>query len=123
VTLATLLVLATFGPQAPPPQAPPPTESAMEAPASSLGGAQSAIDAGLLAYRKRQFAKAEASFQRAMDSDPTSAAAAFYLGYTVYKRAEGKGHHNPGKARAAQLFAKAYELDPAFRPVWARAKK
>jgi hypothetical protein len=29
---------------------------------------------------------------------------------------------NPDKQRAQELFAKAYDLDPAFQPVWGRRK-
>ena len=51
---------------------------------------------------------------------PQSAAATFYLGYTYYKIAEPTRRLTPGKKKAAELFAKAYELDPAFQPVWGR---
>ena len=53
-----------------------------------------------------------------MAADPNSAAAHYYLGYTIYKIAEPKRHDSPGKKEAAAEFAKAYELDPAFKPVW-----
>jgi len=62
---------------------------------------------------------AEAEFQKAVDADPAGAAGYFYLGYTVYKIAEPKRPFHPEKRRAAELFAKAYDLDPGFRPVWA----
>jgi len=92
------------------------------APAASPGGAQVDIDAGLALFKKRHFTAAEAEFQKAVDADPSSAAANFYLGYTVYKIAEPKRPFDPGKRRAAELFAKAYELDPHFRPIWAGPK-
>jgi hypothetical protein len=57
-----------------------------------------------------------------VDAEPQNAAALFYLGYTYYKIAEPKRHDSPGKQRAAELFAKAYALDPAFTPVWHTAK-
>ena len=53
-----------------------------------------------------------------MDADPQSAAAHYYLGYVVYKIAEPKRPFHPEKQRAADLFAKAYALDPTFRPAW-----
>ena len=88
-------------------------------PAVTPAVAQASIDAGLAQFRKRHFTLAEAEFQKAVDADPAGAAGYFYLGYTVYKIAEPKRPFHPEKRRAAELFAKAYDLDPAFRPVWA----
>lgn len=88
-----------------------------EAPSS---GAEAEIEAGLAAFRRLRFQQAEKHFQAAVEADPQSAAATFYLAYTVYKIAEPKRPFHPDKQRAAQLFARAYELDPTFRPVWAR---
>ena len=52
-------------------------------------------------------------------SPPTPRAAAFYyLGYTVYKIAEPKRPNDPGKRQAAELFARAYQIDPGFTPDW-----
>jgi TolA-binding protein len=99
-----------------------PAATPAPAPAASAGAVQMDIDAGLALFRKRHFTAAEAEFQKAVDADPSSAAANFYLGYTVYKIAEPKRPFDPGKRRAAELFAKAYQLDPHFRPVWAGAK-
>jgi TolA-binding protein len=98
------------------------SEAPATAPAASPGSVQVDIDAGLALFRKRHFTSAEAEFQKAVDADPSSAAANFYLGYTVYKIAEPKRPFHPEKRRAAELFAKAYELDPHFRPVWAGPK-
>ena len=89
-------------------------------PAASPAVAQASIDAGLAHFKKRHFTQAEAEFQKAVDADPAGAAAHFYLGYTVYKIAEPKRPFHPEKQRAAELFAKAYDLDPEFRPVWGR---
>ena len=74
--------------------------------------------AGLAAYRKLHFREAEGHFQAAVDADPGSAAALYYLGYTVYKIAEPKRPNDPGKQRAAELFARAYRIDPGFTPGW-----
>ena len=63
----------------------------------------------------------EEAFRDAVAADPNSAAAAFYLGYTVYKRAEPRTRLTPEKEEAKALFAKAFELDPGFRPVWAQS--
>jgi len=73
---------------------------------------------GLDAYWKLHFRQAEAHFQAAVDANPQDAAAYYYLGYTVYKIAEPKPANDPGKRRAAELFAKAYALDPLFQPDW-----
>lgn len=76
------------------------------------------MTAGLAAYRKLHFRAAENHFRAAVDADPGSAAALYYLGYTVYKIAEPKRPNDPGKRRAAELFARAYQIDPAFAPGW-----
>ena len=114
-----IMTMAAVAQEAPP-------ETAPAAPAargaSSPGASQSAIDAGLTDFKKRRFAKAQAEFQQAVDADGSSAAAYFYLGYTVYKIAEPKHPFHPDKQKAASLFAKAYELDPAFQPIWGTRK-
>jgi tetratricopeptide (TPR) repeat protein len=74
--------------------------------------------AGLAAYKTLYFQAAEKYFQAAVDADPGSAAALYYLGYTVYKIAEPKRPNDPGKHRAAELFARVYRIDPGFTPGW-----
>ena len=99
-----------------------PAQDAQEqmAPASATSSmsADAHIDAGLAAFRKRRFAVARKHFQQAVDASPDSAAAHFYLGYTIYKIAEPRRANSPGKQEAAQHFARAYELDPNFKPTW-----
>jgi tetratricopeptide (TPR) repeat protein len=95
-----------------------PQETVSAAPAG--GDAQAHIDAGLSAFRKRRFGAARQHFEQAVAADPSSAAANFYLGYTIYKIAEPKRPFHPDKQRAAELFAKAYELDPGFKPAWSK---
>ena len=89
---------------------------------SALASAQSAAEeqtaVGLAAYKKLHFREAERHFQAAVDAFPGSAAALYYLGYTVYKIAEPKRPNDPGKRRAAELFARAYQIDPGFTPGW-----
>jgi tetratricopeptide (TPR) repeat protein len=104
-----------------PPAAAPSTAPAA-APAASGASAADDIQAGLNAFAKGRFATARAAFERAVAADPQSAAAHFYLGYTIYKIAEPKRHDSPGKKEAAAEFAKAYELDPNFKPVWGSHK-
>ena len=111
-----LFLAAALVPQEP--AAPPAAEEPKAAAAASPGSAQEYIDAGLKAFQRRRFAAAQAEFQKAVDADPQSAAAAFYLGYTYYKIAEPTRRLTPGKKKAAELFAKAFELNPAFRPAW-----
>jgi len=82
------------------------------------GSASDEIQAGLAAFAKGRFTTARAAFERAVAADPQSAAAHFYLGYSIYKIAEPKKHDSPGKKEAAAEFAKAYEIDPNFKPVW-----
>ena len=101
--------------QEPAPEAKPAETSA---PAPSAGAAQEYIDAGLKAFKRRRFGAAQADFQKAVDADPQNAAATFYLGYTYYKIAEPTRRLTAGKKRAAELFARAFELDPVFKPVW-----
>jgi tetratricopeptide (TPR) repeat protein len=91
---------------------------AVSAVATAQEGADEQRAAGLAAYWKLHFREAETHFQAAVDADPGSAAALYYLGYTVYKIAEPKRHDDPGKRRAAELFARAYAIDPDFRPGW-----
>jgi hypothetical protein len=109
------------------PQPEPPAQEEAAAPQETVsatptagGDVQSHIDAGLSAFRKRRFAAARQHFEQAVAADPASAAANFYLGYTIYKIAEPKRPFHPDKARAAELFAKAYELDPTFKPAWSK---
>lgn len=118
----TLLTAALLMPAAQEPVQEPaqdaPQEQAAPASTPSSMSADEHIDAGLAAFRKRRFAAARKHFQQAVDASPDSAAAHFYLGYTIYKIAEPRRPNSPGKQEAAQHFARAYELDPAFKPTW-----
>jgi TolA-binding protein len=126
---STLLLAALTLTQDVPPAAPPaiepvgaePVAATPEPAPADSSTAATAIAAGLKAYKHRQFAQAETQFQKAVDADPNSAAAAYYLGYTVYKRVEKRPFH-PDKARAARLFSQAFTLDPSFRPDWGRGR-
>jgi tetratricopeptide (TPR) repeat protein len=95
---------------------------ATEAVPASVSTTQEHIDAGLKAFIRGRFSRAQGEFEKAYDADPQSAAAAFYLGYACYKIGEPSRRMDPEKQRAKELFAKAYSLDPAFMPVW-RTKK
>ena len=116
--LATVVLSAALTPQAPPaapaPEAPPPAAS-VAAPAAAPH-----LDAGIAAFKKRRFSAARAEFEKAGEADPQSAAAAYYLGYTYYKMGEPSRRMDANKEKARELFAKAYTLDPGFRPSWGR---
>jgi tetratricopeptide (TPR) repeat protein len=101
--------------------APMPQEAPAAEPAATAQPAASNEDhiaKGLAAFKRRRFKTAETHFRAAVEADPSSAAAHFYLGYTLYKQVEPRRPFHPGKQDAAQHFAKAYELDPSFLPVW-----
>ena len=112
IATMTLLVTALWMPAAQEPAAETPTASA------STTSADEHIEMGKAAFRKKRFAAARDHFQQAVEASPDSAAAHYYLGYAIYKIAEPKRANSPGKQEAAQHFAKAYELDPAFKPTW-----
>ncbi len=78
--------------------------------------APAALDKGLALYKRRQLRAAREAFQQAVDADPESAAAHFYLGYTLYKIAEPTHRLTPEKAEALSHFSRAFELDPRFKP-------
>lgn len=123
--ILALLLSAAVSPltQAPPArEAPPPAPPAAEAPAvaesAAVGDASSHIAAGLAAFKRRRLAAARDAFEQAVAADPQSPAAAFYLGYALYKLGEPGHRMNERKERAKELFAKAFTLDPKFAPVW-----
>jgi tetratricopeptide (TPR) repeat protein len=120
--LAALLLLAGLAQDSPPAAqaAAKPRHSAAPAAAAAPTDAPSAIAAGQAAFKKRHFKAAQADFEKALAADPQSAAAAFYLGYTHYKLGEPSRRMNENKEQAKELFAKAFTLDPAFRPDWGR---
>jgi Flp pilus assembly protein TadD len=81
-------------------------------------GAQPFIEAGLLLYRKLRFQEARREFQKAVEAEPSNAAAHFYLGYTLYKIAEPTRRLTPEKVQAREEFARCFELDRSYRPTW-----
>jgi tetratricopeptide (TPR) repeat protein len=115
--LPALVFAAALAPGMQDPAAPPPERPAVDASTN-----QSEIDQGLALFKRKRFAAAKKHFQSAVDANPNDAAATFYLAYTVYKIAEPKRPFHPEKQQAAELFDKAYELDPNFKPVWAPRK-
>ena len=125
ILLAALLAPAVQEPAppvAPPPQDPAAADAVRSDDMASTGPGQAHIDAGLAAFKKRRFSKAEIEFRKALEADPSNPAANFYLGYTYYKIAEPRRRNSPGKQKALELFDKAFELDPQFRPVWQSRK-
>jgi len=120
MVLPVLLLLAglSAGQQEAQPQAPPAAVAQPADPAQL----QATIDKGLSAFARRRFKAAETAFREAVAAEPTSAAATFYLAYTLYKIAEPTRRLTPEKEEAADLFARAFTLDPRFRPVWGRKR-
>jgi Tfp pilus assembly protein PilF len=108
-----LLALAAQAPANAPAAVAPPL-----APPAYVGPAATNVAAGLEAFRHRRFAAARAEFEKAVAADPQSAAATFYLAYAHYKLGEPSRRMNPDKQQAKELFAKAFSLDPTFKPVW-----
>jgi tetratricopeptide (TPR) repeat protein len=120
-----VLIATALSQQPPPPPAPKAAprarrraSAAPATPAVAAGTPQEHIDAGIAVFKRKHFAEAQSHFQAAVDAEPNNAAAHFYLGYAIYKIAEPKHPFHPDKQRAAAEFARAYELDPAFKPAW-----
>jgi tetratricopeptide (TPR) repeat protein len=88
------------------------------APIAAAQTADDAINAGIAAFKKRRFAAAEEQFAKAVEAEPNSAAAHFYLGYTIYKIAEPRTHDAAAKRESLEHFAEAFRLDPQFKPNW-----
>ena len=109
--LSTLLAPALPAQEPAQPQEPP-------AAAAATGSAEEHIQAGLPLFKRKRFSAARSHFEQAVAAEPSNAAANFYLAYTIYKITEPKRPFHPDKQRSAELFAKAYELDPTFKPVW-----
>jgi Tfp pilus assembly protein PilF len=111
-----MLIVAVLGGAAQEAPAAAPAPQAAEA--VSTGSADAEIEAGLKAFRRRQFRQARAAFERAVAAAPNSAAAHFYLGYTIYKIAEPRTHDAAAKRESLEHFAEAFRLDPQFKPNW-----
>lgn len=73
---------------------------------------------GIALYKRRHFRAAAEEFRKATAADPASAAAEYYLGYTLYKIAEPTKRVTTEKAESRDHFARAFQLDPLFRPTW-----
>ena len=71
-----------------------------------MGGKIASCDLPTLFVMEGGYAVAEIEFRKAMEAEPGSAAAAFYLGYTYYKMAEPKRPFHPDKKKSAELFAR-----------------
>jgi len=119
MTILLALPLAARAQESPAPEDVAATEPA-PTPAGGTEAAVEAIDRGLSAYWRHNWTAAQAEFQAALDADPQSAAAAFYLGYSIYKQYELRPF-SPEKERAREMFARAFELDPTFSPTFKRS--
>jgi Tfp pilus assembly protein PilF len=116
--LAGTVLLLALAAQAP--AGTPATPSTPAMATDTPGAADPHLTAGIAAFRHHRFAAARAEFEKAEAAEPQSAAAAFYLGYTYYKIGEPSRRMNANKEKAKELFAKAFSLDPAFKPTWGR---
>jgi Tfp pilus assembly protein PilF len=110
-----MLVVAVLGGAA---QETPAAAPAPQAEAAAPASADADIQAGLKAFKRRQFRQARSAFERAVAADPNSAAAHFYLGYTIYKIAEPRTHDAAAKRESLEHFAEAFRLNPQFKPSW-----
>jgi TolA-binding protein len=82
------------------------------APPSTCAG-DTAYEAALCAYQKRQFAEAERGFRAIVDkmaSEPETMRSLYFLGRTLMKQ----GHYD----EAGTLFIRIYALDPPFYREW-----
>lgn len=101
---------------APAPAAPPSTPPSTPVdtkPAAAT--AESTLTQALAAYEKQDFAAAAEAFKNAIDSDPSSVEAHYYLGYALYKLKRFD------EARVA--FTQAYQLRSDYLPPVVQAKK
>jgi Tfp pilus assembly protein PilF len=80
--------------------------------------AQQHVSEGLALYKRRRFRAARDEFRKAVEADSSSAAAHYYLAYTLYKIGEPTRRLTSEKEESRGLFARAFELDPGFRPSW-----
>ena len=99
------------------------TQPAPPAPAQASTAASGSVDNGVALLRRGRFRSARAELEKAVAGDPQSAAAQFYLGYSLYKIAEPTRRLTKEKEEAAQHFAACFSIDPAFRPDFGRAAK
>jgi hypothetical protein len=68
-------------------------------------------------------AAATPGLSRAGDASAANAAIeAGLAAFARYKRAEPTRRLTPEKRRAAEMFARAFELDPVFKPDWGARK-
>jgi len=104
-------------PASPPATAAPTAEvtSTPAAAAAPTASAESAIAQALSAYQKRDYAAAADALKQAIEANPSSVEAHYYLGYALYKLKRFD------ESRVA--FQKAYELRSDYTPPIAPAKK
>ena len=121
--LAPAAQLAAQEPQPEPPaqEEPAAPQETVSATPAAGGDVQSHIDAGLSAFRKRRFAAARAALRAGRGGRPRQRRRAPSTSATRSTRSPSpSGPSTRTRQRAAELFAKAYELDPTFKPAWSK---
>jgi len=89
-----------------------------EAPAASAS-----LEKGVALLRHARYRSARVELEKAVAADPQSAAAHYYLGFSLYKIAEPTRRLTKEKEEAAQHFATCYSIEPGFRPDFGRKPK
>ena len=78
------------------------------------------IDAGLKAFKRHRYSQAEIDFRKAMDAGPVQRGGRLLPRLHVLQDGRAEAPVPSRQAKSAQLFARAFELDPKFKPVWRR---
>jgi tetratricopeptide (TPR) repeat protein len=98
--------------------APAPVVVVTDIPDTGSSAAAPYIASGVAQYRRLRFRAARDEFEKAVAADPQSAAAEYYLGYSLYKIGEPTRRLTPEKEASKGHFARAFELNPLFVPHW-----
>jgi tetratricopeptide (TPR) repeat protein len=82
--------------------------------------ASQAFLGGFTDLKAGRYGTAEQKLLRAIEADPRSAAAHYYLGYTYYLLSRREPATSEYARKAAESIAKAFRIDPTFRPSWGK---
>jgi hypothetical protein len=84
--------------------------------ASTSNPSSQALQAAISDLNAGQYDGAEATLQAAVEQNPGSAAAHYYLGYSYYLRSLKEPGNPEFVRKAADNISQAFRLDPTFRP-------